>query len=83
VSGKKNADRSLKRMARKHVRDAQRAMRNLRCNKQAGRVRHDVVSIEVKLATLLSLIKEECLHCGEKTEFGYNVCTTCADERGP
>lgn len=83
MSGKKNIDRSLKKMARKHARDARTAMRNLLRNKEARCVKHDVVAIEAKLENLLSLMGEQCVHCGNKVEFGYNTCAGCADERGP
>jgi len=83
VSGKKNVDRSLKRMARKHVRDAQRAMRNLRLNKEAACLRGAVLGIESDLACLLSGMKEECQYCSKKVEFGFTTCAGCADERGP
>lgn len=86
MTGKLNIDRSLKRMAKKHVAEARKAFKSLRANQTAmskTSVLTATVECQLVLEYLATLIKESCLYCGKKVEFGYNSCASCADERGP
>jgi len=86
VSGRKNIDRSLRRLARKHVAEACRALKNLRSNETVMSkisVRVATHQCESDLEYLATLVKEVCRHCGKNVDFGNNTCASCADERGP
>jgi hypothetical protein len=86
VTGKKNIDRSLKRMARKDVTEIRRALRNLRSNQTAmanSSVSRAIDECEWVFENLDELVKEKCRICKKKIEFGYNTCASCEDERGP
>lgn len=86
MSGRKNIDRSLKRMARKYAREAANALKNIRANRTAMSsefVRSQVIDCQREVEHLISLIKEECRACGKKIPFGCSLCASCADEQGP
>lgn len=86
MSGPKNIDRSLKRMARKNAREALNAIKNIRSNETAmssSFVREQVLHCQYHVEHLITMIKEACRHCGKQIPFGCTQCASCADERGP
>lgn len=86
MSGPKNIDRSLKRMARKHAREAATALKSIRANKTAmeiSSVREQALYCQRHVDHLITMIKEQCRRCGKKILFGYALCAGCADESGP
>lgn len=86
MSGPKNIDRSLKRMARKNAREALNALKNIRANKTAMQnkfVATQVLDSYMCVEHLIRMLKEACRHCGKKIPFGCTQCAGCADERGP
>ncbi len=86
MTGLKNIDRSLKRMARKHAREAANALKNVRANKTAmadKHLREQVLNCQRYVDHLMKMMKEVCQYCGAKIPFGCTLCAGCADERGP
>lgn len=86
MTGPKNIDRSLKRMARKHVTEARKALKNLNLNKTVTGldvIHEQVVDCRRRVEHLITLLAEKCKHCGKKVPFSCNMCAGCADERGP
>lgn len=86
MSGLKNIDRSLKRMARKHAREAANALKNMSLNKTVTGldvIHEHVVDCRRRVEHLITLLAEKCKRCGKRVPFTCNMCAGCADEAGP